>query len=77
MLKRILAHVRAGASMTKLEWMSASEVRVWVPTAPEKGKANKHVLKLLAKNLGVPPSSIHLLKGHTSSTKLFEIKNPS
>jgi uncharacterized protein (TIGR00251 family) len=73
----ITVRVRAGAAQTKLVWVSESEVRIWVTTPPEKGKANKHVQTLLAKDLKVTPSDLVLLKGHTSSIKLFQKKNHS
>lgn len=74
---KISVKVRAGAKISRIERISDSEVCVWVPTAPEKGRANKHVKKLLAKEFHVSPSSLTLLKGHTSSQKLFELKNHS
>jgi uncharacterized protein YggU (UPF0235/DUF167 family) len=71
----ISVKVRAGAKVSRVERISDSEVRIWVPTAPEKGKANTAVKKLLAKEYNVSPSSLTLLKGHTSPQKLFELKN--
>jgi len=38
-------------------------------------KANSAVIKLLAKYLGVAPSSISLLRGQTSRNKRFLVKN--
>lgn len=44
-------------------------LRVRVTTVPEDGKANKAVIKLLAKALGVPVSALTLVSGHTSRYK--------
>ncbi len=45
---------------------------VHVKSAPTKGKANKEILNLLKKYFIA--SDVVLIKGFTSSTKLFEIK---
>ena len=51
----------------------ALQVRTTAP--PADGKANSAVIKLLAKYLGVAPSSISLLRGQTSRNKRFLVKN--
>ena len=48
--------------------------RVYTTRAPEKGKANDAVVKLLAKHFGVPKSAITIVRGHTSRTKLVEVE---
>lgn len=48
-------------------------LRVYVTTAPEGGKANAAVLKLLAKALGVPKSRLRIVQGETGRDKLIEI----
>jgi uncharacterized protein (TIGR00251 family) len=47
--------------------------RVYVTVPPEDGKANKEVIKLLAKHFGVAKSRISLVRGHTSKDKIIEI----
>ncbi len=48
-------------------------IRVYVTTVPEDGKANKAVVKLLAKALGVPKTRLDLIRGATSRDKVFRI----
>lgn len=48
-------------------------LRVSVTTVPEDGKANKAVIKLLATALGVPKSSLTLVRGATSRDKVFRL----
>lgn len=48
-------------------------LRVAVTAAPEKGKANRAIVELLSKNLGVPKSAIELVSGETSPHKRFLI----
>lgn len=49
-------------------------LKISVTTAPEKGKANQAVLKLLARTLKHPVSEIQILSGqhHSSKTVVFE-----
>ncbi|MGI3168653.1 DUF167 domain-containing protein [Pseudooceanicola sp. C21-150M6] len=49
------------------------QIRVYVTTPPEDGKANAAVTKLLAKALGLAPSQLTLLRGQTARDKTFRI----
>ena len=49
-------------------------VRVDVTVAPEDGKANKQVIKLLAKEFGLPKTTLVIIRGHTSRDKTCLIK---
>lgn len=46
-------------------------LRVYVTAVPEGGKANEAVRKLLAKHIGVPKSSLALVRGAKSRDKAF------
>ncbi|MFH1736792.1 MAG: DUF167 domain-containing protein [Actinomycetota bacterium] len=48
-------------------------LRVYVTAAPESGKANAAVIKLLAKHFDVPPSTITIVSGHGSRDKMVRI----
>lgn len=48
--------------------------KVYVATPPEDGKANKAVIKLLAKTLGLAKSRMTILRGHTSRDKTIRIE---
>ncbi len=48
-------------------------IRIYVTTVPEDGKANKAVVKLLSKALGVPKTRLDLIRGATSRDKVFRI----
>ena len=49
------------------------QIRVYVTTVPEDGKANAAVQKLLAKALGLPKSRLSLIRGQTSRDKVFRV----
>ena len=53
------------------EYDGALKVRVGAP--PERGKANKAVIKLLARALGLPERDILITSGETSQNKTVEI----
>lgn len=50
-----------------------SYLKVRVRAVPEKGAANKALLKLVAKALGVPKSDVSLASGDTSRIKQIRI----
>lgn len=66
---------KAAANRLKAEKQADGNVlvRVYVTTAPEDGKANKAVIALLAKALGVPKSSLTILRGATGKDKTIRI----
>lgn len=53
--------------------VEGEQVRVYVTTVPEGGKATKDVVKLLAKALGVAKSDLTLVRGEVSRDKVFRL----
>lgn len=51
----------------------AQRIKAHVTVAPEDGKANKAVIALLAKALGVPKSALSVAQGATARDKLIRI----
>ena len=49
--------------------------KVYVTAQREKGKANKQVIKLLAKHLDVNKSNLEIIKGEKSNKKIVLVKN--
>jgi uncharacterized protein (TIGR00251 family) len=52
----------------------AGRLKVCVTQAPEKGKANQALMKLLVKALGLKRSQVELLSGETTPLKMFRIQ---
>jgi len=53
-------------------------LRVRVKAVPDKGKANKAVIAILAKSLGVPKSAFTLIRGETARQKTITVAaNPA
>lgn len=51
-----------------------AHLRLRVTEAPEKGKANEAVARLLAKALGVPKSAVEIASGETGRVKVVTIR---
>lgn len=64
----------AGARRDAVGGIHDGMVKVEVTTAPEKGKANKAIARLLAKGLRVPAGDMALLSGETNSRKRFGVR---
>jgi uncharacterized protein len=60
-----------GARRNEIRGEQDGMLKVCVTQAPEKGKANKAVIELLSKSLGLRRSQIELLSGDTSHQKRF------
>ena len=65
--------VHAGSRREGVTGLHDGMVKVEVTTAPEKGKANKAVAKVLAGVLGVAPARLRLLSGATNPRKRFGV----
>ncbi len=62
------------AKENKIEVLPNNILKVSVKEAPEKGRANYAIIKLLSTHFKIPQSHIRLIAGATSSTKIFEIE---
>jgi len=69
---KLKVRVHAGARVSKTEWRS-DELHVWVRAPAVDGKANASVVEALAELHHLPKSSVRLVSGHTSRSKVFEL----
>ncbi len=67
--------VQPNASKDMVVGEHADQLKIAVTVAPEKGKANKKVIKVLSKLLGVKSSDVEILSGETSREKKVFIRN--
>jgi uncharacterized protein (TIGR00251 family) len=63
-----------GVRRNEVRGLQDSALKVCVTQAPEKGKANKAIVEVLAKWLGVRKSQIELISGETASQKKFLVR---
>ena len=66
-----------GARRNEIRSVQNGMLRVSVTQAPEKGKANKAIIAVLAKELKLRKSQIELLGGETSGQKRFLVSGVS
>jgi uncharacterized protein YggU (UPF0235/DUF167 family) len=70
---RLRLRVAPGADRTEIVGRHGDAWKVRVNAAPERGKANEAVLRLLADALAVPRGSLALVAGHGDRDKLVEL----
>ena len=70
---RLRLKVAAGASRRKIAGAHAGALKLSVTTAPERGKANRDVLALVAETFGLAPVEVELLRGETSPEKVVRL----
>jgi uncharacterized protein (TIGR00251 family) len=72
----VVLPVRAqpGARRNEVRGVQDGMLKVCVTQSPEKGKANKAIVELLCKSLGLKKSQIELISGETSHQKRFLVR---
>ena len=66
--------VQPKAKKIGVEKISEDSYKVRVNAAPDKGAANKEVIKSLADYFSVPPSTVKIVRGQTSRKKVVLIE---
>ena len=66
---RLNLYVTPKSSSDGVAGWRGGELQVKVTAVPEEGKANAAACKLLAKRLGIPKSSVTVVRGHSSRHK--------
>lgn len=56
-----------------IERMADDTLKIRISAAPEKGKANKELIKFLAKELGCKKDQIKIISGQTDQRKLVSL----
>ena len=62
-----------GASRTKVSGILGDRLKVAVAAAPEAGKANQAVIKLISQTLGISERQVSITHGHTNPQKTVQI----
>ena len=65
------------SSRNHIAGKEGNRYKIKVTAPPVDGKANEALIKLLAKNLGIPGRDIEILSGHTSRLKTIRIQDLS
>ena len=70
-------YVQPNAKKDELIGEYGDNLKVRITAPPVENKANKYLLKFLAKTFAVPPSRVKLLKGENQRAKRVKIINPA
>ena len=70
---RVRVRVAPGATRAAVVGRHGEAWKVRVAAAPERGRANEAVLRLLAEALRVPRDAVTLVSGHTGRDKIVEL----
>jgi uncharacterized protein (TIGR00251 family) len=73
----IAVHVTPTAGRDEVVGWRGNELLVRVTVAPEGGKANAAVCKTIASAMGVPKTSVHIVRGDVSRHKIVEVVGAS
>lgn len=73
MTTRLTLRVSPGAARPGIIGRHGDGWKVRVAAAPEDGKANAAVIRLLADTVGVPARDVAILTGHASRDKTVEL----
>ena len=65
--------VPGSSGSTRLCGLLDGMVKIKIAAAPEKGKANKSLLKFLAKQLNVKKNAVSIISGQTSPVKHVQV----
>jgi uncharacterized protein (TIGR00251 family) len=74
---RLVVKVTPNAGRNEIIGLKAGVLHVKVDAPPEKGKANKELIDLLADKLGIRKSSVLVVKGQTSRYKTIVVQGMS
>lgn len=71
----VLIRIKAvpGASRDEIAGILGNRLKIRIAAAPEAGKANKAIIKLIAEKCGVKVNQITIESGHTSPEKTLRI----
>ena len=75
-LATIEIHVQPKASRNRIV-IQGGTVKVYVTAAPEKGRANKAAVEVIARRIGVPKGAIAIVSGDWSRKKLLRMEGLS
>lgn len=70
-MKYIVA-VKPGSSREKIIETAPGELTVYLRAKPHDGEANNALIKVLAKHFKVPKTTINIVRGAKSHTKIIE-----
>ena len=71
---RLRLRVSAGSSRRRALGVHGGALKLSVKAPPEKGRANRDVVSLVAETFGLAPSDVTILSGETSPDKVVRLE---
>ena len=72
----LAVHAQPGARSSGAAGLHGAALKVSLRAVPEGGRANEELERFLAALLGLRPSSVRLVRGHSSRAKVVRIELP-
>lgn len=69
--------VRPNAARNEVVGFTDGVLQVKIAAPPVQGKANRELISFLSRALGLSPSSLAIVKGHTSRDKVIAVEGLS
>ncbi len=69
----LTVYVQPGAKQNQIVGWVGDEVKIRITAPPREGRANKALIDFLADRLGVPKTSIEIIRGMSMKMKQLEI----
>ncbi len=73
--RTLTIHLKPRSSRNEIISQEGDIWTVRLTAPPVDNKANKALIDLLARELGIPKSLLAIIKGHTSKTKIVEVQD--
>lgn len=70
---KISVKVKPGAKENEIEKIGENDFKISVKEPAKEGRANRAVIKALAKHLGISQSSVKIISGLKSKNKMVEV----
>ncbi|QSX32855.1 YggU family protein [Shewanella avicenniae] len=76
--QNLLLRVYVQPKASRDQWcgLHGDEMKLAITAPPVDGKANQHIVKLLAKSFKVAKGQVHILKGELGRHKQIKIESP-
>lgn len=71
----MIYNIRVITNAKESKVIMGESIKVYTTAVPEDGKANKEVIKILAKHFNIAKSKIKIIRGKTKRDKTIEIMN--
>jgi hypothetical protein len=66
-------HLQPGAKRNEIVGLREGVLYAKVTALPQKGQANRALVELLARTLGIPKSNVEIIRGQSSRSKVIAV----